>query len=131
MLRYNTAFISMRRTAMEDVELAGETIRKGDKVIMHYHTVNQDEAVFGPDAMAFDVRRSEKLPDLQNQHRSFGVGQHFCLGSHLARLELRIMMEEVIPRLRNPGLAEPVRYTRSALVSGIKEMKITFDPEQG
>lgn len=129
MLRYNTAFILMRRTAMEDVEVAGHTIRKGDKVIMHYHAVNHDEGIFGEDAMTFDVRRAERMPDLYNQHRAFGIGQHFCLGTHLARLELRIIMEEVIPRLRNPKFAGEVKYTRSNFVNGIKSMPITFDPE--
>jgi cytochrome P450 len=129
MLRYNTAFILMRRTAMEDVEVAGQQIKKGDKIILHYHTVNQDETVFGDDAMEFDVRRVERMPDLYKEHRAFGVGQHFCLGSHLARLELRIIMEEVISRLRNPKLAGEITYTRSALVNGIKRMDITFDPE--
>lgn len=129
MLRYNTAFIVMRRTVMQDIEVAGKQMKKGDKLIMHYHTVNHDEKVFGPDAMQFDVRRPERMPDLYNQHRAFGIGQHFCLGSHLARLELRVIMEEVIPRLRNPKFAGPVEYTRSALVNGIKRMPITFDPE--
>ena len=128
-LRYNTAFILMRRTAMEDVELAGQRIGKGDKIILHYHTVNHDERIFGEDAMDFDVRRAERMPDLYNQHRSFGIGQHFCLGTHLARLELRVILEEVIPRLRNPRLAGEIRYTRSSLVNGIKSMPITFDPE--
>lgn len=129
MLRYNTAFIVMRRTVMQDIEIAGKQMKQGDKLIMHYHTVNHDEKVFGADAMKFDVRRPERMPDLYNQHRAFGIGQHFCLGSHLARLELRVIMEEVIPRLRNPKLAGPVEYTRSALVNGIKRMPITFDPE--
>jgi cytochrome P450 len=129
MLRYNTAFILMRRTATEDVEVAGQQIKKGDKIILHYHTVNHDETVFGDDAMEFDVRRVERMPDLYKEHRAFGVGQHFCLGSHLARLELRIIMEEIIPRLRNPSLAGEITYTRSALVNGIKRMDITFDPE--
>jgi cytochrome P450 len=129
MLRYNTAFILMRRTAMEDIDVAGQKIRKGDKIIMHYHTVNHDETVFGDDAMEFDVRRVERMPDLYKEHRAFGVGQHFCLGSHLARLELLIIMEEVIPRLRNPKLAGEITYTRSALVNGIKRLDITFDPE--
>ena len=129
MLRYNTAFILMRRTAMEDVELAGRAIKKGDKIIMHYHTVNHDESIFGEDAMNFDVTRAERMPDLYNQHRAFGVGQHFCLGTHLARLEVRVMFEEIIPRLRNPKLVGDVAYTRSDLVNGIKRMHITFDPE--
>ena len=129
-LRYNTAFISMRRTAMEDLELGGQQIRKGDKVLLHYHTINMDESVFGDDAMDFDVTRPERMPDLYNQLRSFGIGQHFCIGSHLARLELRIMFEEIIPRLRNPQFAEPPRYVRSFFVNAMKEMRITFDPEK-
>jgi len=128
-LRYNTAFILMRRTVMQDIEVAGKQMKKGDKLIMHYHTVNHDEKIFGEDAMKFDVRRAERMPDLYNQHRAFGIGQHFCLGTHLARLELRVILEEVIPRLRNPRFAGPVEYTRSALVNGIKRMPITFDPE--
>jgi cytochrome P450 len=130
-LRYNTAFISMRRTAMEDLELGGQAIKKGDKVLLHYHTINMDESVFGDDAMDFDVTRPERMPDLYNQLRSFGIGQHFCIGSHLARLELRIMFEEIIPRLRNPRFAEAPRYVRSFFVNAMKEMRITFDPEQG
>ncbi|KAA1191909.1 cytochrome P450 [Pseudohalioglobus sediminis] len=129
MLRYNTAFILMRRTVMEDIELGGHQLKKGDKLIMHYHTVNHDESIFGDDAMKFDVTRAQRMPNLYKEHRSFGIGQHFCLGSHLARLELRIMMEEIIPRLRNPKFAGPVRYTRGSLVNGIKHMPITFDPE--
>ena len=128
-LRYNTAFIMMRRTAMEDAEISGASIKKGDKIIMHYHAMNHDESVFGADAMEFDVTRAERMPDLYNQHRSFGIGQHFCLGTHLARLELRVMFEEIIPRLRNPKLVEEIEYTRSNLVNGIKRMHITFDPE--
>lgn len=128
-LRYNTAFISMRRTAMEDIELGGQLIAKGDKVLLHYHTINHDEDVFGDDAMDFDVRRAQRQPDLYNQHRSFGIGQHFCIGSHLARMELLIMMQEIIPRLRNPEFAEPPKYVRSFFVNAMKEMRITFDPE--
>jgi cytochrome P450 len=79
--------------------------------------------------MQFDVRRAERMPDLYNQHRSFGIGQHFCLGTHLARLEMRVMFEEIIPRLRHPKLVGDVAYTRSNLVNGIKRMHITFDPE--
>ncbi len=129
MLRYNTAFIAMRRTAIEDVELGGQTIKQGDKVVLHYHTVNHDEQVFGDDAMDFDVTRPERMPDLYNQLRSFGIGQHFCIGSHLARLELKVMFEEIIPRLRNPQFAAPVKYVRSFFVNGIKEMNIRFDPD--
>ena len=128
-LRYNTAFISMRRTAMEDVELGGQQIRKGDKVILHYHSANHDEEIFGADAQVFDVTRPERMPDLYNQLRSFGIGQHFCIGSHLARMELKIMFQELIPRLRNPQFRESPKYVRSFFVNAMKEMQISFDPE--
>ena len=128
-LRYNTAFISMRRTAMDDVEIGGQQVKKGDKVLLHYHTINHDEKVFGDDAMDFDVTRAERMPDLYNQLRSFGIGQHFCIGTHLARLELRIMFEEIIPRLRHPRLKDEPQFVRSFFVNAIKEMNIMFDPE--
>tara|TARA_R110000823_G_scaffold119998_8_gene244361 strand:+ start:27695 stop:28948 length:1254 start_codon:yes stop_codon:yes gene_type:complete len=129
MLRYNTAFISMRRTAMQDCELGGQQIGKGDKIILHYHAANHDEQVFGEDAMTFDVTRAERMPDLYNQLRSFGIGQHFCIGTHLARLELNIMMEEIIPRLRNPQFAGEPQFVRSFFVNAMKALPITFDPQ--
>jgi cholest-4-en-3-one 26-monooxygenase len=128
-LRYNTAFISMRRTATEDTELGGQQIKKGDKVLLHYHAANHDETIFGDDAMVFDVKRAERMPDLYNQLRSFGFGQHFCIGSHLARLELNIMFEELIPRLRNPQLSDQPKFVRSFFVNAMKELQITFDAE--
>ena len=131
MLRYNTAFCMMRRTALEDIEVAGQQIKKGDKVILHYHAVGLDEKVFGDDALSFDVTRAERMPDLYNQHLAFGVGQHFCLGTHLARQELNIMFQEFLPRLKNPKFAEPVKFVRSYFVNAVKEMNITFEPEVG
>jgi cytochrome P450 len=128
-LRYNTAFISMRRTATEDVEVGGQLIRKGDKVILHYHAANHDEHVFGDTAMDFDVTRAERMPDLYNQLRSFGIGQHFCIGTHLARLELNVMFEEIIPRLRNPRFKGEPEYVRSFFVNAMKTLNVTFDPE--
>lgn len=128
-LRYNTAFISMRRTAMEDCEVGGQEIKKGDKVILHYHAANHDENAFGDNAMDFDVTRAERMPDLYNQLRSFGIGQHFCIGTHLARLELNIMFEEIIPRLRNPKFKNDPQFVRSFFVNAVKEMQISFDPE--
>jgi cholest-4-en-3-one 26-monooxygenase len=128
-LRYNTAFICMRRTALEDVVFDGHQIAAGDKIILHYHSANHDESVFGDDALSFDVRRAQRMPDLYNQSRSFGIGQHFCIGSHVARLELKVMFEEIIPRLRNPKLVSAPEYIKSFFINGIKHMPITFDPE--
>lgn len=128
MLRYNPAFIGMRRTAMKDVELEGVTIKKGDKVILNWHAINQDDSVFS-DPLKFDVGRAQEMPQLSREHRAFGIGEHFCLGAHLARMELRIMFEELLPRLRNPRFAAPPSYIRDNFVNGIKSMPITFDPE--
>ena len=127
-LRYNPSFITMRRTAMQDVELGGQSIKHGDKLVMHYPTINHDERVFSEDSVRFDVRRAERMPSLAQEHRAFGIGQHFCLGTHLARLEIRIMLEEALPRLRNPRLKN-LRFIKSYFVSGIHEMHIEFDPE--
>ncbi len=128
-LRYNTAFIQMRRTAMEDVILAGQSIKKGDKVMLNWYTVNHSKTVFGDDAYVFDIRRAERMPDLYKQHRAFGIGQHFCVGAHLARMELNIIFSEMLPRLRNPQFTGAVEYTRNNLIHGIKKMPIKFTAE--
>ncbi|WP_344938130.1 cytochrome P450 [Zhongshania borealis] len=127
-LRYNPAFVGMRRTVMQDIELDGVQLKKGDKLILNWHLINTDESVFN-DPFVFDITRGQRMPELHREHRAFGIGQHFCLGSHLARLELDVVFNEVLPRLRNPKFAEPVKYVRDYFVNGIKEMKITFDPE--
>lgn len=127
-LRYNAAFLCMRRVAMEDTEVGGQLIKKGDKVILFWHGINRDERVFD-DPMSFNINRHKTMPDLYKEHRAFGFGQHFCLGSHLARLEMQVMFEEILPRLRNPTFAEPVEYVRDYFVNGIKSMRIKFDPE--
>lgn len=129
-LRYNTAFIQMRRTATEDVDLAGQQIKKGDKVMLNWYAINLDTKVFGDDAYDFNIRRVDAMPDLHNQHRSFGVGQHFCIGAHLARMELNIIFSEMLPRLSNPQFAGKVEYTRNNLIHGIKKMPISFTPER-
>lgn len=127
-LRYNPAFIGMRRTVMKDIELGGQQLKQGDKLMLNWHLINMDESVF-EEPLKFDITRAQRMPELYREHRAFGVGQHFCLGSHLARLELRVIFEELVPRLRNPRFAEPVKYFRDNFVNGIKEMKIRFDPE--
>lgn len=129
MLRYNTAFIAMRRTATEDIEWSGHNIKKGDKIILHYHAVNHDEEAFGDDAMVFDIHRHKRVPNLRGEIRSFGVGEHFCLGMSLARLEMNIMFEEMIPRLRNATFSGETTYMRSFFINTIKAMPITFDPQ--
>jgi len=124
-LRYNPAVIAFRRTAMRDIELAGKQIRKGDKIEMFYGAANADEAVF-TDGDRFDITRAQR-EDVKNSHRAFGVGEHFCLGSHLARLELKVIFEEILARMRNPRLNGEVNWLRSNFINGIKSMPIAFD----
>jgi cholest-4-en-3-one 26-monooxygenase len=124
-LRYNPAVIAFRRTAMEDVEIGGQNIAKGDKIQMYYGAASGDETVFS-DPDIFDITRPQR-EDVRNEHRAFGVGQHFCLGSHLARLELRVVFEEVLRRMRNPRLDGDINWLRSNFINGIKSMPIAFD----
>ncbi len=109
-----------RRTAMRDTELGGQPIAAGDKVVVFYASANRDEAVFAePDQ--FDVGRDP------NPHIGFGGGgPHFCLGRHLAALELRVLLQALTERL--PGIrldGEPSRL-RSNFINGIKHMPVRF-----
>jgi cytochrome P450 len=126
-LRFYPPFIHMQRTATEDITVGGMNIKEGDLVKLFYPSVNHDPERFGDDAEAFDITRAQRMPDLKNQHRTFGVGQHFCIGSHLARKELCIMFEEIVPRLRNPRLVTGPHNLVSNFIPGIKKMDITFD----
>lgn len=128
-LRFYPPFIHMQRTATEDVTVGDMNTKKGDLVRLFYPSVNHDPELFGDDAEVFDITRNRRMADLKNQHRTFGVGQHFCIGSHLARKELCIMFEEFIPRLRNPRLVNDPHYLVSNFIPGIKAMNIAFDPE--
>jgi cholest-4-en-3-one 26-monooxygenase len=127
-LRYNPAVIAFRRTATEDVELGGQMIREGDKVEMFYASASSDEDVFS-DPDTFDITRGQR-EDVRNSHRAFGIGEHFCLGSHLARLELRVIFEEILRHIRNPRFNGEVRWLRSNFINGIKSMPIAFDLAQ-
>ena len=129
-LRFHPSFNYMQRTATEDVRVGDMDIKKGDLVRMYYPSVNHDPEIFGEDAEEFKVSRMQSMRDLKTQHRTFGMGQHFCLGSHLARKELTVMFEEIVPRLRNPKLAGAIKPLVSSFIPGIKEMHITFDIEK-
>lgn len=117
-LRWATPIYQFRRTAMRDVEMHGKTIRDGDKVVMWFAAANRDETVF-EDPYGFDVRRSP------NEHVTFGRGgPHFCLGAWLARLELRVMFEELLDRIDDIELTGPVSRVRSNFVNGVKSMPV-------
>ena len=118
-LRWVTPIMNFRRTATRDLELRGAHIKAGDQVIMLHGSANRDEEVF-PDADVFDVGRDP------NPHLAFGVGTHFCLGANLARLEIRVMFEELLrrfPDLHVPAGAEVVRYP-STFIRGWSSMPV-------
>ncbi|MGH7858545.1 MAG: cytochrome P450, partial [Candidatus Binatia bacterium] len=121
MLRVVSPVMHFRRTATRDTELRGQKIREGDKVVMWYVSANRDEDVF-PDPDRFDVGRQP------NDHLAFGLGTHFCLGNNLARLEIRVMFEELLRRLPDIELAGDVRRLRSAFINGVKSMPVRFSP---
>jgi len=124
MLRFRAPVMYFRRTALRDAELRGQRIRAGDKLTLWYPSANRDDDVF-PDPDVFDVARTP------NDHLAFGVGEHFCLGSHLARLEIRVMFEHLLRRLPDLELAGPVRCLHSHFIDGVKSMPVRFTPEPG
>jgi cholest-4-en-3-one 26-monooxygenase len=119
MLRWVSPVQNMARTAARDVGLRGQRIEEGQKLLLLYPSANRDAAVF-TDPFHFDVTRTP------NEHLAFGIGAHFCLGANLARLELRVMFEEIIHRM--PGLmlatdAPPPRRA-SNFISGIESLPV-------
>ncbi|GAA3128899.1 cytochrome P450 [Streptosporangium carneum] len=118
-LRWASPVYHFRRTATRAVELHDKKIAEGDKVVMWFASGNRDERVFD-DPYRFDVTRPA------NDHITFGKGSpHFCLGNALARLEMRIMFEELLPRISDIRLAGEPRRVRSNFVNGIKDLPVT------
>lgn len=117
-LRWASPVYHFRRTATRDVELGGRQIREGEKVVMWFASGNRDEEVFAH-PYRFDVTRAS------NDHVAFGKGgPHFCLGNNLARLEIRLMFETLLPRIERAELAGEVKRVRSNFVNGIKTLPV-------
>lgn len=108
------------RTAQQDHTLAGHEIAKGDWLLLSYQAANRDERAFA-DPFTFDVTRADA-----DRHLGFGFGRHYCLGAHLARLEIRAIFRELVTRLERIELAGPAEQTASVLVSGPKRMPVTY-----
>jgi len=119
LIRYVTPVNHMVRTATDDYELRGSKIRKGDKLVIFYASANRDEEVFE----APDELRVDRNP---NPHLAFGVGEHFCLGSHLARKTTGSLLSELIGRLEHVELAGKPERTASNLVPGLKHLPIRY-----
>jgi cholest-4-en-3-one 26-monooxygenase len=122
MLRWATPTMHFRRTATRDLELHGEHIREGDKVTLWYISGNRDEDKF-TDPFRFDIARSP------TEHLAFGGGgPHFCFGSHLARIEITALFQQIAARIPDVRRAGPVRRLRSNFANAIKEMPVRFSP---
>ena len=119
-VRYSTPVHHFRRTASADTELRGQKIAAGDKVVMWHVSANRDETQF-EDPHRFDITRSP------NHHIGFGGGgAHFCLGANLARMELRLMFDEICRRIPDVQPAGEVQLLRSNFINGIKHMPVSF-----
>jgi cytochrome P450 family 142 subfamily A polypeptide 1 len=122
MLRWATPVRNMNRTATQDIEVNGLTIYKGDRILLLYPSANRDEKVFS-DPFKFDITRTP------NDHVAFGAyGRHHCLGAPLARLELRVLFEEILRRFDTMQLATdgPLPWRRGNFVLGLNEVPVTF-----
>ncbi|MFQ3894820.1 cytochrome P450 [Sphingobium sp. R-7] len=120
-LRFTTPSKHKLRVAMEDTELAGKSIRKGDWLVVWLASANRDEAVFDrPDEL--DLTRDP------NRHLTFGIGEHLCLGRNLARLELQSLLPRVLELMPDVRLAEPADYLASDNTNGLKSLRIQYTP---
>jgi cytochrome P450 len=119
LLRWTSPVIYMRRTARHDVDLAGQQVREGDKVVMYFGAANRDPAAFErPDVL--DLARDP------NPHIAFGTGPHGCLGQHIARIEIDAMLVEVLTRMGDFALAAPPEWLPSNFISGPRTMPLKF-----
>jgi cholest-4-en-3-one 26-monooxygenase len=121
-LRWASPVLHFRRTATADTELHGQRIAKGDKVVMWHISANRDEQVF-TEPFRFDITRSP------NNHVAFGGGgPHHCLGAYLARMQLRLMIGEIVARIPDMKLAGKPELLRSNVLRGVKHMPVVFTP---
>jgi cytochrome P450 len=119
MIRWVTPVKEFMRTAAEDAEVGGTTIRAEESIYLAYLSANRDEAVF-EDPFRFDVSRHP------NRHMAFGFGPHFCLGAQLARLETRAIFAELLPRLEHIELAGTPTSSATVFVGGLKTLPVTY-----
>jgi cholest-4-en-3-one 26-monooxygenase len=120
-LRMFPAFAHFRRTATKDTELNGQQIKAGDKVVMWYPSSNRDESRFADDGDRFDATRNA-------EHQAFGAGgRHFCLGTALARLELRMLMEETLKRYPAMEIVGTPAFVESPFVNQLKALRVRLN----
>lgn len=124
-IRWQTPLAYMRRTALEDVELHGKTIRKGDKVAMWYVSANRDENFWDEDPNKLIIDRKQA-----RNHMSFGFGVHRCVGNRLAELQLRILWEEILKRFEHIELLDEPSRVSSAFVKGYSWLPVVCHPKR-
>jgi cytochrome P450 len=122
MLRLWTPVRSFTRVATRDCTLRGKSVREGQAVLLLYASANRDEEVWGEDAERFDVGRDHK----RNRHLAFGFGEHLCLGAPLARMEARVVLEELLARFPRFELAGPPQMLHSRLMHGVEHLPVHF-----
>ncbi|MEY3041170.1 MAG: hypothetical protein RLZZ174_252 [Pseudomonadota bacterium] len=118
-LRFCSPVIYMRRTARVATNIGGQPIAPGDRVVLYYGAANRDESIFA-DPHRFDPTRDP------NPHIAFGGGTHVCLGQHVARIEIDLMLREVVTRMHDLALAGPPEWLASNFISGPKVLPVTF-----
>lgn len=124
LLRWWTPVMTFRRTAVSDCRLGGVAIRAGHKVVVSFTSANRDEAVFAdPDRL--NIRRHP------NPHFTFGYGPHFCLGAHLARVQMRALFAEVLARMGSLEYEGKPAYLRSNFQRGVKRLPVRWSRRAG
>ncbi|WP_421793741.1 cytochrome P450 [Hydrocarboniphaga effusa] len=118
-IRWSTPIKHFMRTASQDTEVRGRTIKEGDRLLLSYPSANRDEEVW-MEPEAFRVQRSP------NQHMAFGNGPHMCIGQHLAKLDMRILFEELLPHIESIELAGTPKWLESSFISGLKTMPVRY-----
>jgi cholest-4-en-3-one 26-monooxygenase len=119
--RWATPVIYMSRTCTKSVDVNGQQVEPGQVVAMFYPSANRDEAIFGPSAAEFDITRQP------NPHLSFGFSTHFCLGAHLARLETKVMLQQLLTQVGQLHILEDPSRLRSSFIHGMKHLMVTAE----
>jgi cytochrome P450 len=119
-LRWSSPVKHFMRSARKDTELKGQQIKEGDRLMLLYASANRDVAVFD-DPYTFRVNRKP------NRHLSMGTGHHACVGQHVAKLEMRTLWEELLPRLRAAELLEEPTFIATNWVGGLKKLQVRYD----
>jgi hypothetical protein len=122
-VRWTSPVNYMKRVVAEDLEFRGQKLRKGENLVLFYASANRDESVFD-DPYAFRIDRAP------NPHLAFGIGEHFCLGTHLARQSQRALLRELIGRIDTLELAGKPAQIASSFVVGLKQLPIRYRPSQ-